>query len=144
MGYDQSTKSIATINDPWVAKSPGEITIIGYPMVAWANLLSRASGPPIILPLSSGIPRLAFVMYESIIDKRFGKLVDRAGIDRLCRLSRFGTCGEDSDLGMADIAMLEGVKSNGTDAWATLPFSVILGGFVRGGGTWVFLGSTNI
>jgi hypothetical protein len=103
-------------------------------MVAWANLLLRASGPLIILPFSSGIPRLAFVMYESTIDKRFGKLGDRAGIVRLCLLSRVGTWGEDSDLGMVDITMLEGVnigESNGTEVWA----SAILGGFVRGGGT---------
>jgi hypothetical protein len=133
------TIKMATMR-PWVATSPeGSRTsaIIGYPMVAWANLLLRASGPPIILPLSSGVPTLAFVMYESIIDKRLGKLGDRAGIVRLCLLSRFGTWGEDSDLGMADIAALEGVnigESNGTEAWATLPFSAILGGFVRGGG----------
>ena len=53
------------------------IALIGYPMVARANLLLRASGTSIVLPSSSGVPGLPFVAYISAIDKRFGKDGDR-------------------------------------------------------------------
>jgi hypothetical protein len=53
------------------------IALIGYPMVARANLLLRASGTSIVLPSSSGVPGLSFVVYISAIDKRFGKDGDR-------------------------------------------------------------------
>ena len=35
-------------------------------------------------------------------------------------------------------------ETNGTDAWMMPLLSAMLGSFVRGGGTWVFLGSTSI
>jgi hypothetical protein len=115
-------------------------------MVTRAKLLLRASGTSRILPSSSGVPGLAIVAYVLPIDRRFEKLGDREGIARLSLMPRFGTWGADRDLGMADIPVGEGVNigESNTGAWVTLLFSAIPGKFVRGGGTWVFLGSTSI
>jgi hypothetical protein len=114
-------------------------------MVARANLLLRASGTSIIRP-SSGVAGLASVTCVSPIDKRLGKLGDRGSIVRVSPMSK-RAWGADSDLGIAENAIVEGVnigESGGTKGWMTLLFSVISGGFDSWGGTWVFLGSTSI
>ena len=51
----------------------------------------------------------------------------------------------DWDLGMIAVAIMGGAnkggESNGSDDPRVIPIPV---GFIRGGGTWVFLGSTSI
>lgn len=114
----------------------------GYPMVALANLLLRNSCVSLILPSSSGIPAL---MSESPRDKRFGNVDDWRSI-----VSPVLSCGmleADRDLGRVAAAIMGGLsigERNGTEPWIIFPTSVMPDGFIRGGGTWVFLGSTSI
>lgn len=66
---------------------------------------------------------------------------------RLSPVSRCGTWEEDRDLGMVAPAIMGGVnmgESSGSELWVVLLVSAIPAGFIRGDGTWVFLGSTSI
>jgi len=112
-------------------------------MVALASFLLN-SCVSLILPSSSGLSALVSV---SPTDKRFGKDVDRYGIARLSPVLSCGIMEADRDLGMVAGAIMGGLsigERNGIEPWIALPASAIPAGFIRGGGTWVFLGSTNI
>jgi len=112
-------------------------------MVACANLLLRESGTSLILPSSSGAPVLAWV---SLADKGCSD-GDRRGIAGLSASSACRTLDDDRDLGKVAVPIMGGAnmgESNGSEPKVVLPMSGMPVGFIRGGGIWVFLGSTSI
>ena len=102
----------------------------------------RESCVSLILPSSSGIPAIACV---SPTDKRFGKVRGWRGMVRLPPMLRCGILEADCDLGMVAPTIMEGFSAgerSGTEL--ALLASAMPVGFIRAGGTWVFLGSTSI
>jgi hypothetical protein len=96
----------------------------------------------LILPSSSGVPALPSV---SPTDKRFGNVRDWCGIVRVSPVLSCGILEADRDLGMGAIIIIEGLSigvRNGIEV--ALLASAMPVEFLRGGGIWVFLGSTNI
>ena len=113
-------------------------------MVALASLVLRNSCVSLILPSSSGIPAPVSVSPK---DKRFGNVDDWRSIARLSPVLSCGILEADRDLGMVAPAIMGGLSigdRNGIEPWIVLPASAMPAGFIRGGGTWVFLGSTSI
>jgi hypothetical protein len=111
-------------------------------MVACLSLTDAS----LILPSSSGAPALACTG-TSPVDKRTGDVDDRRGNVRPSPVLRYWRLEAEWDLGTGATIMGGANKvgeGNGSDPKVMLFVIPMPGGFTRGGGTWVFLGSTSI